>query len=221
LLRLPAPADNAAMQTDPPKSDPPKRKRRWFQFSLRTLLIVVLIAAIPCAWLRSKIEQKRQERQTVEAILKSGGDVKYDYQIANPPATAPGLGWLRGTLGEEFFSEVVSVYIYHGFFDLLLWPKAADSQLSRPINPASFDDSRDGPPGARLSASERVTRHRRSQVTTGAAPTRAAGRTIDGRWESQERSGRQDGGTSLSRLSWVTLNVSAFPAQSHNGGLVP
>jgi hypothetical protein len=28
------------MQTEPPKADPPKRKRRWFQFSLRTLMIV-------------------------------------------------------------------------------------------------------------------------------------------------------------------------------------
>jgi hypothetical protein len=36
LLPLPAPADNAAMEADPPKADPPKRKRRWFQFSLRT-----------------------------------------------------------------------------------------------------------------------------------------------------------------------------------------
>ena len=29
------------MQTDPPKADPPKRKCRWYQFSLRTLMIVV------------------------------------------------------------------------------------------------------------------------------------------------------------------------------------
>jgi hypothetical protein len=27
------------MQTEPPKADPPKRKRRWFQFSLRSLLV--------------------------------------------------------------------------------------------------------------------------------------------------------------------------------------
>jgi Leucine Rich repeat len=131
LPRLPAVGDNAAMQTEPLKADPPKRRRRWFQFSLRTLMIVVLIAAIPCAWLRSKIEQKRQERQTVEAILKSGGDVKYDYQTASPPATAPGLGWLRSMLGEDFFSEVVSVSIYDDFFKQLLWPNAADSQLTR------------------------------------------------------------------------------------------
>jgi DsbC/DsbD-like thiol-disulfide interchange protein len=29
------------MQTEPPKADQPKRKRRWFQFSLRTLLVCV------------------------------------------------------------------------------------------------------------------------------------------------------------------------------------
>jgi hypothetical protein len=29
------------MQTEPPKAEPPKRKRRWFQFSLRTLMIGV------------------------------------------------------------------------------------------------------------------------------------------------------------------------------------
>ena len=33
----PAIGDNSVMQTDPPKAEPPKRKRRWFQFSLRTL----------------------------------------------------------------------------------------------------------------------------------------------------------------------------------------
>jgi hypothetical protein len=42
LLRL-AVEDNAAMQTEPTKADPPKRKRRWFQFSLRTLMIGVTL----------------------------------------------------------------------------------------------------------------------------------------------------------------------------------
>jgi hypothetical protein len=39
LLRLPAVGDNAAMEAEPPEAEPPKRKRRWFQFSLRTLMI--------------------------------------------------------------------------------------------------------------------------------------------------------------------------------------
>jgi hypothetical protein len=49
LFRLPAVGDNAAMQAEPPQAEPPKRKRRWFQFSLRTLLIVIAIMAIQIA----------------------------------------------------------------------------------------------------------------------------------------------------------------------------
>jgi hypothetical protein len=42
------------MQTEPSKADapeaaPPKRKRRWFQFSLRTLLMVVAVVAMLAA----------------------------------------------------------------------------------------------------------------------------------------------------------------------------
>jgi hypothetical protein len=47
LPAVPPPADNAAMESEPPKVDPPKRKRRWFQFSLRSLLIVVLTFGSP------------------------------------------------------------------------------------------------------------------------------------------------------------------------------
>ena len=37
------------MQTEPPKAEPPKRKRRWFQFRLRTLMIVTLLGCSPFA----------------------------------------------------------------------------------------------------------------------------------------------------------------------------
>jgi hypothetical protein len=36
------------MQTEPSKAEPPKRKRRWIQFSLRTLMIGVTLLAIGC-----------------------------------------------------------------------------------------------------------------------------------------------------------------------------
>jgi hypothetical protein len=39
------------MEAEPPEADPPKRKRRWFQFSLRTLFVVVTVAAAVAAWL--------------------------------------------------------------------------------------------------------------------------------------------------------------------------
>ena len=45
------------MQTEPPKADPPKRKRRWFQFSLRSLMIGVTLLAVVCGYFgcRAKI----------------------------------------------------------------------------------------------------------------------------------------------------------------------
>jgi hypothetical protein len=49
LLWLPGPTDNAAMQIEPPNAEPPKRNGRWFQFSLRTLMIVVALLAIGSA----------------------------------------------------------------------------------------------------------------------------------------------------------------------------
>jgi hypothetical protein len=46
LLLLPAVGDNAAMEAEPPQAAQPNHKRRWFQFSLRTLLIVVAVLAV-------------------------------------------------------------------------------------------------------------------------------------------------------------------------------
>ena len=59
-------------------SDPPKPVRRWYQFSLRTLLLVMTVFAV---WLGIKIHQARQQKQAVAAIEKLGGTVYYDYQV--------------------------------------------------------------------------------------------------------------------------------------------
>lgn len=111
LLRLLTVADNMAVQTEPPKADPPKRKRRRFQFSLRSLMIFTLICAVGSAWVARRIEQKRREREAADAIVELGGQVAYDYQV-NPTggfvasAKPPGPDWLRTLFGEHFFSEL-------------------------------------------------------------------------------------------------------------------
>ena len=92
-----------------PEAALPKCKRRWFQFSLRSLLAFTLICAIPCAWLAKKIEKKRRDREAVEAFIKLGARVYYDYEVANAGPKPPGPDWLRKFLGENFFSEVDSV----------------------------------------------------------------------------------------------------------------
>ncbi len=103
------------------KTDPSKRKRRWFQFSLRTLMVFTLICAIACAWLGSKIERKRRERESVKLIEEMGGSAYYDYQVVedslapswSPDAPPSGPAWLRWLLGDDFFAEVNGVVLNH------------------------------------------------------------------------------------------------------------
>jgi hypothetical protein len=63
--------DNLRMQIDQPKSDPPKRKRRRFQFSLRSLLIVVTLLAVTCAYVGWQAKIVRERKETMTELLRS------------------------------------------------------------------------------------------------------------------------------------------------------
>lgn len=52
-------------------------RRRWLQFKLRTLLVLMLSACIPLAWLTMKRERTRRQRRAVVAIDNAGGNVWY------------------------------------------------------------------------------------------------------------------------------------------------
>jgi hypothetical protein len=54
----------------------PKLQRRWYQYSLRTLLVFVTLCAIPCSWLGVKLKQASREREVAAAFLKLGGEVE-------------------------------------------------------------------------------------------------------------------------------------------------
>ena len=90
LLRRAVATDNAAMDAEPTEAEPAIRKHRCFQFGLRTLLIFVLFVAVAAGFLGSRIERKRRERLAIEAIVKAGGQVYYDYQRTDSPL---GSGW--------------------------------------------------------------------------------------------------------------------------------
>jgi hypothetical protein len=67
LPPLPAPADNAAMESEPTKADPPKRKRRWFQFSLRSLMIgVTLFCLVVGGYIGSQVKTVRDRKSWLE-----------------------------------------------------------------------------------------------------------------------------------------------------------
>jgi Leucine-rich repeat (LRR) protein len=59
------------MEAEPPKADPPKRKRRWFQFRLRTLLVGTLIVGLASGRLGKTIEEKYNKQREVEEQRKS------------------------------------------------------------------------------------------------------------------------------------------------------
>jgi hypothetical protein len=85
----------------------PKPKRRWFQYSLRTLLVFVTVCAIPCSWLAVKLRQAERQREAATAIERLGGKVTWDSKASGQP------GWLRCVLGDDFFNTVVRVNLYN------------------------------------------------------------------------------------------------------------
>jgi len=53
------------MTTTPP---PKRRIRRFLQFSLRSLLVFVLLVSIGLSWLGVKLERARRQREAVRVI---------------------------------------------------------------------------------------------------------------------------------------------------------
>lgn len=80
----------------------PKSRRRWLQFSLRTLLFGLLLACCFLGWVASKIEQARKQNRAAEAITKLGGS-------ANSWTEPPISSWRRKLLGEHLGRDVVKV----------------------------------------------------------------------------------------------------------------
>ncbi|MCY2990028.1 MAG: hypothetical protein NTY19_19465 [Planctomycetota bacterium] len=84
-----------------------KPQRRWFQFSLRTMLIVMLLAGSGMGWFAHRLKQASRQREAVAAIQKLGGAVAYDCELRGEGA--PGPVWLRQRLGDDFFTNVTWV----------------------------------------------------------------------------------------------------------------
>src|SRR5262245_32075561 len=89
-------AENSCMSDDDDRAatnKPQQPRRRWFQISLRTLLLfTALVAAVAALW-HWYDEPFRRQRLAMAAIEQAGGS----YQ-----ATSVGPTWLRRLVGERF-----------------------------------------------------------------------------------------------------------------------
>ena len=103
------------MDTDPaPNAAQPKSRRRWFQYSLRTMLVAV---AALCVWFAILAKRVEDQKRAVAAIEAVGGKAVYDfewpftYPFAEQP---PGPVWLRKLLGDDYFRTAVGAVFQDG-----------------------------------------------------------------------------------------------------------
>ncbi len=94
----------------------PKPRLRWFQYSLRSLLLAMLAASLGMSWVAVKMQKARRQKEAVEAILKFGGTVEYDYQQNTSGkrirgALPPTATWWRNLLGNNFFDSVIEIQV--------------------------------------------------------------------------------------------------------------
>ena len=101
-------------------------RRRWFRFSLRSLLILTTIVAVFFGLWGS---QGRKERLAADAIRAIDGNITYDWQVRpeyNPREiwpykpwnpTRPGPAWLRRLLGDHWFDRIAEVRLQRSSYD--------------------------------------------------------------------------------------------------------
>jgi hypothetical protein len=82
------------------EADPPKRKRRWFQFSLRSLMIFILICAVACDWFgwQAKIVRDRKSELNRVVNVRLIGIDSDDQAKAIP--------WVRRFLGDVSVNSI-------------------------------------------------------------------------------------------------------------------
>ena len=100
----------------------PRRKRRWLQVSLSTVLIVVAVLSI---WLGMRANKARRQERAIERLSRLSSSIQFDYQFDeggqfDPEAESPVPAWLRRTAGDDFFRRAIGVSLTVGVSDQIL-----------------------------------------------------------------------------------------------------
>jgi hypothetical protein len=86
-----------------PCEAPPRR--RWFRFSLRTMLIAVVVLSIPLAWVAYSLNWIRERRKLI-----GNSDSNPFVSLVSPPGStqAPQVLWLLGEGGRAWIRMPIS-----------------------------------------------------------------------------------------------------------------
>lgn len=92
-------------------------RRRWFRFSLRTLLLLVTVLGV---WLGLHMQAVRRQKESIAAIKNIGGWCYYDFQDRSAQqlepdlaATSPLPGWLCNLFGNDFFHNITDINLVY------------------------------------------------------------------------------------------------------------
>jgi len=106
-----------SVKPEPPNNPSTEPKRRWYQYSLRSLLIIMVLLCFLFALAGVKIREAEKQKEIVEWVEENGGMVYYDFQFdatgtAIPNAQPPGPDWSRNLMGIDFFCNVEEVSFF-------------------------------------------------------------------------------------------------------------
>ncbi len=89
--------------------------RQRFQFSLRSLLVLVVAMAVPCSWLAAGMKRAKSQAHMVSEVERLGGrvddDLVYFSAMQRRRCEPREPQWIRTILGDEFFRDVWSILL--------------------------------------------------------------------------------------------------------------
>ena len=94
--------DNVTMSTDKPN-------RRWYQFSMRTLLVVMLVFCVTVGWVGSRIYHAQRNSERVDAAVWAS-------ELANEKAVAQ-INMIGGSVDYFFKDGNTQSWLQKGFDD--------------------------------------------------------------------------------------------------------
>jgi hypothetical protein len=105
-----------------PETQGREPNRRWLQFSLRSLLLFVLMVSIACSWFAVRLRKAEKQKAAVAAFEKAGGFVRYDFDPGDPSdpfyrsrrldLDPPYPAWLVKQLGIDFFADATGAVYF-------------------------------------------------------------------------------------------------------------